>query len=137
MSLRTKLAREVRPVKVKLDTVEVAGLGVRLAEAMVERDKLDRDNAAEKKALGDEHSAARSEVTKRIDEARDAIVSGSRSEDVEVEDWADHEAGMVSTIRLDTSEVIGTRPMTEAEKQVPIDFVGPPPQGEGGTGGAA
>jgi len=31
-----------------------------------------------------------------------------------------------------TGEVVGSRSMTEAEKQVPIDFVGPPP-GEGGA----
>jgi hypothetical protein len=132
VSLRTLLKREVREVRTKLVVDETAVLGVRLAEAMVERDKLDRENARQRRELSDAHSTERAEVTERIEQARDSIISGSRPEQVEVEEWAEHESGTVMVVRVDSGEVVGSRSMTEAEKQVPIGFVGPTP-GEGGA----
>jgi hypothetical protein len=127
MALRTLLAREPREIRTKLAVDDAAAFGLRLSEALDERDRHDAEVAAAKKEAAEAAAAARSVITARIDEARDAIRSGSRREQVQVEDWAEHESGIVSTIRTDTSEVIGQRPMTEKEKQVPIDFVGPPP----------
>ena len=130
MSQRTLLKREVREVKVKLDTEGVARFGVQLAEDLDKREAVEKECTAEVKTIKDEAAATVSQLTENINSARRAITTRSRPEQVEVEDWADHVSGIVSTVRVDTSEIVGTRNMTAEERQVPIDYVGPPPAKE-------
>jgi hypothetical protein len=71
----------------------------------------------EKKTATSEFKArigACNDVTKRLTEI---ISSGKEERDVECEMTKDYKGGTVTVVRLDTGEVVETRPMTADERQ--------------------
>lgn len=110
---------------VKLAESDVAVRAQELATAICNRgeaeDRLDNLVEASKASKKE----VESEIAEHGSEARRlARIVRERKEDrdIPVRDDFDHAAGVVNTIRVDTSEVVGTRGMTFEERQRPLDF---------------
>ena len=69
-----------------------------------------------------EHGARIKAIEVEIDEQAEALRSGVVRRDVEVETIRDFAAGEVREVRLDTNEVLVTRPMRDSERQQALDL---------------
>lgn len=121
MALRTKLAARDHEMMVDLNPEERAENGKQLALAL---DELDAQQK-ELDTLKAEMKAQANLIHERIGLLRGLVTTGRIRLTVAVVDWADHEKGIVETTRQDTGEVVESRSMTQEERQLPIDMVGP------------
>ena len=124
MSQKTLLAREDRELPTKLSQEELVAKGRELAATL---DELRAEEDAQS-VIRQEAKARATEISGRVDALRGLVLAQEERRTVTVEDWAHHDEGVVRSIRLDTGEEVHSRAMTDEERQMPIDFVGPPPK---------
>lgn len=113
-----KMIQKTMEFYVTLDAEELADR----KDRFIAQDKLvgemeDREKARAK-AAKQEISAAEAEK----DRLRRIIDSGEESRPVTCEDRADWTRGIIETFRLDTGSVVGSRVMTEVERQQSLDL---------------
>jgi hypothetical protein len=107
---------ETQKLPVKLTDKDLKMKGDELAK---EVQKLaDLKNAMKQSAEG--FKSQRSKVELEIDRLKQLILSKTELRDVEVRENKNYKAKVVSTVRLDTREVIHTRPMKAHELQRPL-----------------
>lgn len=123
MSQKTLLVREDRELLTDLPLEERAARGHELAQLLEDLAVQENEQATARA----EAKTRMQELEARIDAARAIVLSGREKRTVTVEDWAHHDLGLVRSVRGDIDEVYFERAMTDAERQLPLDFVGPPP----------
>ncbi len=122
MATPTKASGETRTMRlpVALEKDEVLARGKELARLKDEHtkanDDLDQASTAWK--------ATKEQIQGRIDDADEqmrrvarVIRSGHEDRDVEVIDEPNYKTGVMASVRLDTGELVGSRGLTEAERQ--------------------
>jgi hypothetical protein len=105
---------------VHLTDDEVRARGERIVALMQERTEADADAKRQR----DAHKARVSDLDKTMTHLAHEVRTRTEHRDVEVKEAFDHDRGLVETVRLDTGEVVETRPMTARERQKPLDFPG-------------
>jgi hypothetical protein len=74
----------------------------------------------QKKALTSELTAKMKELRSETETLSQAVSSGIEYQPVEVVQHRNEERSLIETVRLDTSEIIDSRPMTVAERQAEL-----------------
>ena len=92
---------------VSLDKAEVESRALKLAETCAKRTEVE---GARKKAMGDFNQKIKA-ANEEIERLVESIQNGFQEEDVECDFRKNTESGMMETVRLDTMEVIDTRPL--------------------------
>lgn len=106
----------IRYITVQLDPVEIAERAREAAELMAERD-------ADESAYKDAAALARKLVAAqdiRLRQLNRIIVHSEETRPVRCEIRIDRRAGSADTVRLDTGDVVETRALTAAERQLGI-----------------
>ena len=93
-----------------------ATLGLELAEAIVERDRIAEELAAYTKR----HRATIKELDESISEKATALESGSILRAIECFERANYSTDQVEVVRTDTQEVVWVRPFESDERAVPL-----------------
>lgn len=109
---------EFRLLPVSLNKKEIESYALKLAEVCAHRTQVEDER---KKAMGDfnQQIKADNETIKNLVEA---IQNGYEEKDIECDYKKNPEAGTMETIRLDTREVIDTRPLEANELNEEMDF---------------
>lgn len=98
---------------VPLTQEEIAERADRMATALRKITELE----IEKKAKNDEIKHKKEELEKDIAVWASQVREKAENREVEIELQSNWETGQIETFRLDTGELIRTRPMTPSEKQ--------------------
>ena len=104
---------------VKLTDEEVRLKGEKIARRLKDRENLEEERKAAAKAAKEEIG----ELDAEIIELRDEVRERREMRDVQVSDEKDWGRKIVRTLRLDTGEVVASRPMTPAELQQHLKLV--------------
>ena len=102
---------ETKILPVRLTDLELLERGQRVAELLRQVSEIEE----EKKATNSDFKARIEEREGELHDLGSQIRNKAEQREVEVMRQADEEAGIESTIRVDTGEVIGTRAMTPTE----------------------
>lgn len=98
---------------VQLSAEEMLDAAKQLADHIVKIDELQGRLEEHRAGIRGEQKALKKAVSQLAFQLR----SGTRSDEVQLEDRANWEDGTVETFRLDTGELIGERDMTPKERQ--------------------
>jgi len=101
---------------VKLTSAESALYGNCLANLALELVALEETKREFAKDIGDQIKEKR----KHLESKARVVRSGLEERYVEVRDEFRHETNEVDVVRMDTGEVVATRPMTEEDRQQPL-----------------
>lgn len=112
--LTEKLACDLTPEEIRLRGKEAARLTRAIAKIEIKAKHKASEYKEEIKRLRKQHERLTEEIH-----------TEQEYRDVQIEERKDWTAQRVETIRLDTDEVINTRPMTPQELQRPIPFEQP------------
>ncbi len=112
------LSRVKRSLPSKMTTEGFGLAGVRLATLLQKHGEFELQAKGVRDGLKTQEAAIQGD----IDTQANAIRSGVEMREVEVEILADYGTGMVSVVRLDTSETITTRKLTDEERQRKMVF---------------
>ncbi len=110
MSLMTP---KYRQLPVKLTDAERMARALRAAELQAEYNLVELRKKETARELGLELKRLR----ERIEEAQQAVRTGEEPQSVQIEHRRNEERRTIETVRLDTGEIIDTRPMTAEERQ--------------------
>lgn len=91
----------------------------RMARAMTAAEKQGRYGEVEehKKSVSSECGRELKELRSEIEDLQRAVRTGTERQDVQIETRRNEERRTVETVRLDTAEIVDTRPMTIEERQ--------------------
>lgn len=115
-----------RPLRILLTEGEIAQKGAALATLVGEYTRISDEKSAAVKGF----KAVLDEMNERIKALARAIRDRTEERHVEVVETRDEQRLIISTVRTDTGEVISTRAMTAAERQVNLPIPPPAPQAE-------
>lgn len=104
---------EYRKLPVTLTEEERLARGMRAAELGAEYAEVEEAKKAAARDLGQKLKTLRAEM----DELHEAVRTGREQQDVQVDHHRNEERKSIETIRLDTGEIIDSRPMTVEERQ--------------------
>jgi len=116
-SLAIKPSKE-RELPVPLTEEELAAYRDVLAEAAIAEQELLDTKAEISKDYNEQIKAERVVIADKAS----CIKSRSQQRWVECEEHHDFKTFVVSIVRMDSGEIISTRPMSEGERQTPIPF---------------
>lgn len=124
---RRIISRGREELRCQLSKVEIEDQRHEAMRLLDEVDTLE----AEMSTIKAEHKRKSEKLAERLREARRAASDGTVKRDVDVESYVTS-IGTVETIRLDTGEVIRTRPGSKAElnEELPMDLSAPPTEGQ-------
>lgn len=105
--------KTTKKLPVRLSDDEVIERGKQLVENIRKTGKAESEREAENKKRKAEIEALELITSKLVD----IVEKGEEDRDVECELKKDFERGVVTVVRLDTGEVVETRPMTPDERQ--------------------
>jgi hypothetical protein len=105
-----------RHISVMLSPPELAERSREAAELMAERDHTEADYRAKAKAAGKLVAA----MDVKLRDLNRTIVDGEETRPVRCEVRIDRRAGKADTVRLDTGDVVETRALTAAERQMEV-----------------
>ena len=108
---------DLNPYPIERDvTLTAQQVDERKAWLVTELGELERVES-EKKAANTDFNGSIKLHKRRIRELYGAIVSGVETQTVQVFDRTDERRGCVEVVRVDTNEVLDTRPLTNEERQ--------------------
>lgn len=110
------LTRTTDPLLCELTKAEALQRGQDLARSVEDIQAEEGAQETHKRAMKSKLSA----LEARRDQLALIVSRGQEVRDIEVELQADDDTGKVRRIRMDTGEVLLERPMTDAERQVPM-----------------
>jgi len=98
----------------------------RMARAMTAAEKQSKYSLVEeqKKASSSELGRKLKDLRREIEDLQDAVRTGSEQQNVQIVHRRNESRCTIETVRLDTAEVIESRPMTIEERQRDLDFNG-------------
>lgn len=106
--------KQSRFLKCRFTGVEKAELSMRMADAVTKITDLE----AELKAIKSQHTSKIDEQRAIVTHSASSLTSGYESREVEVEITQDYETGKYMEARMDTSEVIVERELSDTELQM-------------------
>jgi len=115
---KTQKIRVTKPMPVKLTDAEVLKYGRDAARAVADRTRIE----AEFDSVKADYKSKIGEQTAIIGKLSPRIHSGIETRDVECEEVRNWTKGTVTVTRMDTGEVVESRPMREDEKQMEVTF---------------
>jgi len=115
---KTQKIRVTKPMPVKLTDAEVLKYGRDAARAVSDRTRIE----AEFESVKSDYKAKINEQSAIIGKLSPRIHSGIETRDVECEDVKNWTKGTVVVTRLDTGEIVESRPMREDEKHMEMTF---------------
>jgi hypothetical protein len=115
---KTQKIRVTKPMPVRLTDAEVLKYGRDAARAVADRTRIE----AEFDSVKADYKSKIGEQTAIIGKLSPRIHSGIETRDVECEEVRNWTKGTVTVTRLDTGEVVESRPMREDEKQMEVTF---------------
>jgi uncharacterized protein YlxP (DUF503 family) len=133
VAITTIISKEDRTLPCTLNESELVQRGGALAILL-------QDIAAAEEREKSRRSDEKGKIGAMKDKAallRDIVANGSEPRQVGVQVIGYHDSQTVSTVRMDTGEILGTRAMTMKERQMPFDFIDAPadaPKAEGEDG---
>lgn len=113
---RTKLEQPI-DLPCHLGEPDKLSMGKRLADVLREQDRL----SLERKAAMDGFKQRASLLAEEAHQLSGAVSKGYVVRPIECEEMRDYASGRVSTVRLDTGEVLNERAMTTDERQLGFD----------------
>ena len=108
----------IKHLPVELEDEEVQLYGRELSSKLRERDEIDDQESAAKKAA----KAAREPIDLRIKALRYMLDTKTETRPVECEEVFDFKGNAVRVYRMDTGDEVDARPMTAEERQRPLPF---------------
>ncbi len=118
MAQKTQKIRVTKPMPVKLTDAEVLKYGRDAARAVADRTRIE----AEFDSVKADYKSKIGEQTAIIGKLSPRIHSGIETRDVECEEVRNWTKGTATVTRMDTGEVVESRPMREDEKQMEVTF---------------
>lgn len=115
------LGKEQRELPVKLSDAEVAAKARELSEVIEEIEEEEKDQAEQKAAM----KARMGELEAKQRALARVVRRGTEDRMVDVWTVADYESGNARAVRQDTGEVLSSRVLSNAERQLPLDQVLP------------
>jgi hypothetical protein len=113
LSKKTKAERLLIPLPCPLTDDEKIARSLMLAEALDRRNQLD----LERKDTMAEFKDREAKLDSEIGRLGTIVRGGKELRQVECEDQHNYKNGTADRVRLDTGEVVQTRPLTEEERQ--------------------
>jgi hypothetical protein len=111
------MSDEYRLLPCVLSDAELQAKGEELAEAELARQRL----VAEKKAASDAFKEPIAEQVELVTRLSKEISEECEMRDVQVNWRPDFDNGVVDCVRVDTGEVVESRPMVDSDRQITMD----------------
>lgn len=113
-----KVLEITETLKCQLTETEVLAAGQELAEKLQQHHTLE----GEKKAVTGQFAAQIKEVDAKVEQKRNLVQNKFEFRPVKCSETHDYKEGTVVVLRLDTSEVVSKRAMTQDERQGKFNF---------------
>lgn len=107
---------ESMSLPVKLNPSEISECGTQLAANLVRRARV----AAEKKEQMGRYATILKQLDEQIKDLSESIATGSETREVEIKKVPVFDEGMMTFQRVDTHEIVDSRPLYDTERQMTL-----------------